>query len=58
MENNCKYSTFFAYKNVIYKDISLEFLIPLIEKLLKFNLFNEKENFIDFISKINSNYCK
>ena len=53
MENNCKYSPFIAYKNIIYKDISLEFLIPLIEKFLRFNLFIEKENKIDLLSKLN-----
>ena len=54
MENNCKYSTFIDYKNFIYKDISLEFLIPLIENLLKYHLFNEKINRLDFLQKHNS----
>ena len=44
----CKYSTFIDYKNFIYKDISLEFLIPLIEKLLK---YHEKVNRLDFLPK-------
>ena len=52
--NNCKYSTYIYYKNFIYKDISLEFLIPLTEKLLKYHLFNEKINRLDFLIKDNS----
>ena len=38
MEKSDKYSFFIHYKNFIYKDISLEVLVPLVERLLKTNI--------------------
>ena len=55
MENNPKYSFFLDYKDFIYKDISLEVLVPLIERLLKFNFLSGKdESSKQFISKMSS----
>ena len=55
MENNPKYSFFLDYKDFIYKDISLEVLVPLIERLLKFNFISGKdESSKQFISKMSS----
>ena len=52
MEKKEKYSFFIYYKDFIYKDISLEVLIPLIERLLNLNFLKGKKN--DYISKMNS----
>ena len=53
--NNPKYSFFLDYKDFIYKDISLEVLVPLIERLLKFNFISGKdESSKQFISKMSS----
>ena len=60
MEKFPKYSFFLDYKDFIYKDISLEVLVPLVERLLK-NNFNEvkiNENSKQFLSKMSSNLLK
>ena len=54
MENNAKYSFFLDYKDFIYKDISLEVLVPLIERLLKHNMFKTKEESKKYLSKMSS----
>ena len=38
MKKKDKYSFFLYYKDFIYKDISLEVLVPLVERLLKLNI--------------------
>ena len=55
MEKRDKYSFIIFYKNFIYKDISLEVLIPLIERIskLNFNLDNAKNN---YLSKVNNTF--
>ena len=50
-KNNNNY-LFLFYKELIYKGISLEKLIPLVERLLKFNLINNNEN--EYLTNINS----
>ena len=55
MENKSKYSYFLDYKDFIYKDISLEVLVPLIERLLKHNMLKKKEESKQFLSKMSSN---
>ena len=60
MEKFPKYSFFLDYKDFIYKDISIEVLVPLVERLLK-NNFNEvkiNENSKQFLSKMSSNFLK
>jgi hypothetical protein len=60
MEKFPKYSFFLDYKDFIYKDISIEVLVPLVERLLK-NNFNEvkiNENSNQFLSKMGSNILK
>ena len=55
MEKYKKYSFFIFYKDFIYKDISMEVIIPLIERLLKFNLSSENEiNKAGYLSKLRS----
>ena len=54
MENNPKYSFFLDYKDFIYKDISLEVLVPLIERLLKHNMLKAKEESKQFLSRMSS----
>ena len=54
MENKSKYSYFLDYKDFIYKDISLEVLVPLIERLLKHNIFKIKEESKQFLSKMST----
>ena len=44
MEKKDKYSSFLFYKNFIYKYISLEVIIPLIERLVKMNLIKKNDN--------------
>ena len=60
MEKFPKYSFFLDYKDFIYKDISLEVLVPLVERLLKNNLNEVKnnENTKQFLSKMSSNILK
>ena len=54
MEKNDKYSFFMHYKDFIYKDISLEVLVPLVERLLKMNIIKERKNKAEYISKLSS----
>ena len=54
MEKSDKYSFFIHYKNFIYKDISLEVLVPLVERLLKTNIIRERVNKNEYISKLSS----
>ena len=54
MEKNDKYSFFLHYKDFIYKDISLEVLVPLVERLLKMNIIKERKNKNEYISKLSS----
>ena len=54
MEKSDKYSFFIHYKNFIYKDISLEVLVPLVERLLKTNIIRERMNKNEYISKLSS----
>jgi hypothetical protein len=54
MEKSDKYSFFIHYKNFIYKDISLEVLVPLVERLLKTNIIRERLNKNEYISKLSS----
>ena len=54
MENNPKSSFFLDYKDFIYKDISLEVLVPLVERLLKHNMLKAKEESKQFLSKMSS----
>ena len=54
MENDAKYSFFLDYKDFIYNDISLEVLVPLIERLLKHNMFKAKEESKKYLSKMSS----
>ena len=52
MEKKNKYSCFVFYKNFIYKYISLEVIIPLNERLLKFHLFKKRDNDGNFLTKL------
>ena len=53
MKKKPKFNFFIHYKDFIYKDISLEVLVPLVERLLLFNINNENsENKDEFLSKI------
>ena len=54
MENNPKYSFFLDYKDFIYKDISLEVLVPLIERLLKHTMLKAKDESKQFLSRMSS----
>ncbi len=54
MEYNHKYSFFLDYRDFIYKDISLEVLVPLIERLLKHNMLKAKEESKKYLSKMSS----
>ena len=56
MENNPKYSFFLDYKDFIYKDISLEVLVPLIERLLKHTMLKAKEESKQFLSRMSSTH--
>ena len=47
-----KNNLFLFYKDLIYRGISLEKLIPLVERLLKFNLINNNEN--EYLTIMNS----
>ena len=52
MKKNDKYSLFLYYKNFIYKDISLEVFVPLVERLLKLNFVREKNNNNEYFTKL------
>ena len=54
MEYKNKYSFFLDYRDFIYKDISLEVLVPLIERLLKHNMLKAKEESKKYLSKMSS----
>ena len=52
MKRKDKYSFFLFYKNFIYKDISLEVFVPLIERLLKLNFIREKNNKDEYYTRL------
>ena len=54
MKKSDKFSFILFYKNFIYKDISLEVLIPIIERLYKLNIFGESSN--NFFSKVSKTF--
>ena len=54
MKKSDKLSFILFYKNFIYKDISLEVLIPIIERLYKLNIFGESSN--NFFSKVSKTF--
>ena len=54
MKKNDKYSFFLYYKDFIYKDISLEVLVPLVERLLKLNIIKDKPNRNEYISQLSN----
>ena len=55
MERNKKYSFFKFYKDFIYKDISIEVIVPLVERLIRNNLSTENEdNKTEYLSKMRS----
>ena len=60
MEKYKKYSYFLDYKDFIYKDISLEVIVPIIERLLKYNVNQgiTNDNSKQFLSKMSSNLLK
>ena len=55
MKKRDKYSLIIFYKNFIYKDISLEVLIPLIERISKLN-FSTENSKNNYLSKINNTF--
>ena len=52
-----KYSFIIFYRNFIYKDISLEVLIPLIERISKLNFASENSK-NNYLSKVNNTFIK
>ena len=56
MKKSDKFSFILFYKNFIYKDISLEVLIPIIERLYKLNIFGESSN--NFFSKVSKTFIE
>ena len=52
MRRNNKYSLFLQYKNFIYKDMSLEILIPLIKKLLKLKFVKDSNKRNEYFIKL------
>ena len=55
MKKRDKYSLIIFYKNFIYKDISLEVLIPLIERISKLN-FSTENSKNNYLSRINNTF--
>jgi hypothetical protein len=53
IEKSKKYKTILFYKNFIYNDISIEIIIPLIERIGKIKNINKGHH---FISKLNSTF--
>ena len=54
MKKYHKYSFFLNYKDFIYKDISLEVLVPIIERLIKNNILEANNESKQFLSKMSS----
>jgi len=52
MKKKKKYYFFFYYKDFIYKDISLEVFVPLVERLLKLNFVREKNNKNEYFTRL------
>ena len=56
MEKYNKFSFLILYKKFIYKNISLEVLIPIIERLYKFDVFRNNSKNRIFLSKMNQSF--